>query len=189
MTNKGYIALHRKLRDNFLWKQRRSFSMVEAWIDMLMEAQHSSEPQKVVIGMTVLTCHRGQSLKSTTTWARRWGWSRRKAHRFLQMLKKEDMVELENARVTSRVTICNYERYQTRRNDCETATERKRNDGGTTKRTDNNYKNVNKEKNGNGPASRFSSLKSFSQMDCERAAAAFEEAAKEFINDERSSAS
>jgi len=78
------------------------------------------------------------------------------------------MIELENAQVTSRITICNYERYQSCRNDCETQAERKWNDSGTTRRTDNNVKNVNNEKKDKCPSA-FSSAKSFCQADVDAA--------------------
>jgi len=72
MSGRGWIALHRKIQDNFLWKEPRVFSKAEAWIDILMEAQHSPEPQEVGFGMTVLRCNYAECLKSIATWAARW---------------------------------------------------------------------------------------------------------------------
>ena len=153
MTYKGWIALHRKIQDNFLWKTPRKFSYAEAWIDILMEAQHSQEPQQVILGMKVLTCNYGESLKSIVTWAKRWRWSKSKVHRYFKMLEKCNMIVTKNEKVTTRLTVCNYSKYDPKQNASETPSrtqmKRRRNGGGTQADTDNNGNNVNNEKNEN----------------------------------------
>lgn len=136
-NHNGWIALHRKIQDNFLWKQRGSFSKLEAWIDILMEVQHSEKPQKVLFRNTLLTCNYGESLKSINTWAERWRWSRNKVYRFFRMLKTENMIEHKTEHLTTRLTVCNYKRYDPKQNKTEHQTDTKRN-------TDKNDKNVNK---------------------------------------------
>lgn len=133
-NNSGYIALHRKIQDNFLWKKsrRKEFSEALAWIDILMEVQHSEKPQKIMLGMTVLTCNYGQSLKSIGTWAQRWNWSESKVWRFFQLLKQERMIETKNETISTRLSVCNYSRYDPKRNANETQV-----------KTDNNVKNDN----------------------------------------------
>lgn len=125
--NSGYIALHRKIQNNFLWKKarRKEFSEALAWIDILMQVQHSISPQKVMLGMTVLTCNYGQSLKSIGTWAERWNWSPSKVRRFFQLLKREKMIETESVLKSTRLTVCNYKRYDPKRiaNGEQTATD------------------------------------------------------------------
>ena len=151
MKNVGYIALHRKIRDNFLWKERRSFSKAEAWLDILMETQHSEKPQQVALGMTVLTCNYGESLKSIRTWAKRWRWSQNKVRRFFKLLQSASMIVTKSEQVTTRLTVCNYGKYDIRRNDNGTAAERQRNRSGTRteqhRQTDNNVKNEKNVKN------------------------------------------
>ena len=148
MSGRGWIALHRKIQDNFLWKEPRVFSKAEAWIDILMEAQHSEEPQEVAFGMTVLRCYYGQSLKAVGTWAERWGWSRSKVHRFFKLLKKWNMIETKSEQITTRLSVCNYGKYDPKRNANETQTKRGRNASETQADTDNNGNNENNEKNG-----------------------------------------
>lgn len=151
MSGKGWIALHRKIQENFLWNESRKFSKAEAWIDILMEAQHSEKPQEVAFGMTVLTCNYGESLKSIATWAKRWKWSRNKVYRFLEMLEKCGMIVTKNERVTTRLTVCNYSRYDPKQNASatpdRTQVEQKQNADRTQPDTDNNDNNEDNAKN------------------------------------------
>ena len=68
--NKGYIKLHRKIKDNWLFKNPEYF---KAWIDMILTANYNDG--KVVIGQTIFICKRGQSLLSIKSWANKWNWS------------------------------------------------------------------------------------------------------------------
>lgn len=113
----GWIALHRKFAEHPLWSKRRIFSEAEAWIDILMEVNHTE--RKVLIGGRVITCKRGQSLNSNGTWASRWNWTESKVRRYWNLLKSMDMIETENLRKTTRLTVCNYDTYQTPRRDSD----------------------------------------------------------------------
>ncbi|KKL76394.1 hypothetical protein LCGC14_2045310 [marine sediment metagenome] len=128
----GYIKLWRQIQGNELWTEKRPKTKAEAWIDIIMEAQHSHEPQKVMIGMIVLECHRGQSLNSLDTWALRWGWSKSKVWRFMKFLQKQGMIETKSAMpksetltetltkdLTTRLTVVNYEKYAGGQNEAE----------------------------------------------------------------------
>lgn len=142
--NDGWIKLHRKIQSNELWKERREFSKAEAWIDILMEAQHSPEPQKVALGMSILYCNRGECLKSLETWADRWGWDKSKVRRFLKLLQTQSMIHYASETVTTRIKVIQYEEYQGERNASETEVKHKQNANETQMKTDNNVK---KEKN------------------------------------------
>ena len=63
MAESGWIKLHRKIRENLLWKKPRKFSQAEAWIDILLEVRWEDEPEQVLIKNTILTCCQGESLK------------------------------------------------------------------------------------------------------------------------------
>jgi len=123
--NVGYIAVYRKLRDNPIWQEPRVFSKAEAWIDVLMEVRFSERPQKVVIGMHTLTCNYAESLNSLDTWAVRWGWTRNKVWRFFKFLEGETMIVTESERLTTRLRVCNYRRYDIKQNANRTQIERK----------------------------------------------------------------
>lgn len=142
----GYVAIHRKLQDNFLWTEFREFSKAEAWIDIIMEVQHSEKPIKVMIKNVLLTCNYGESLKSINTWAERWNWSKSKVHRFLDMLQREKMVVKRSEKKTTRLIVCKYSTYDAKRYKVGTQVKRKRNASETQVETDKNGNNVDKGK-------------------------------------------
>ena len=108
---KGYIKLFRKLRDNVISKEKRKYSKFEAWIDILMQAQYSPEPQPVILKMKVLIQHRGECLLSVKSWAERWGMSISAARRVLDMFQTLGFIRTVTEQVTTRVIVCNYEDY------------------------------------------------------------------------------
>jgi hypothetical protein len=130
----GWIKLHRKILNSAFWVERREFSRAEAWIDLLLEARHNEEPAQVLIGNVSIECKRGQTVRSLSTWAGRWHWSKAKVRRFLRVAQEANMIRLENVTKTTRITICNYETYNGDRNDDETIMKRKRNALGTQTR-------------------------------------------------------
>jgi hypothetical protein len=146
--HRGYFALWRKVEDHPFYKEPREFSKLEAWIDILLNAQHEMEPQDVLIGLKILKCHYGECLKSNVTWAKRWFWSESKVRRFIKLLENMSQIRTKSEGVTTRISIINYEHYDPKRraND-ETAT-RLRRDCDETATTDNNDKNDKNEKNG-----------------------------------------
>lgn len=145
--DRGYFALWRKFQDHRFWKEKRVFSKAEAWIDILWEAQHEKEPQGVILGMKLLVCNYGETLKSIRTWAKRWGWGESKVHRFLKLLKIMGQIDTVNETVTTRISILNYKEYDPRNPDSGTQMERKWNASETQAVTDKNDKKEKKEKN------------------------------------------
>lgn len=107
----GWIKLHRKIQDSALWREKRKFSKLEAWIDILLEVQHSPEPQQIILRGQVLICNRGESVKSMDTWSLRWGWSKSSTRRFLHMLQTMDQIRIKNELQTTRLTVCNFDLY------------------------------------------------------------------------------
>ena len=124
-NNQGWIAIHRKLRDHPFWRERRKFSKAEAWLDILMSARWSEEPEKLVYGNHVIECKRGQVCYSLSTWAERWQWSRSAVHRFFKVGTAMGHITTENVQNAVRLTVVNYESYQSERNLSETQVKRK----------------------------------------------------------------
>lgn len=138
---KGYLYLWRKLGDSALWLSE-PFTRGQALADLLMLASHKDNYFRVR-GVRV-DVKRGQLAWSQLRLAERWKWSRGKVRRFLKELesKKESKIVQQNNKVTTLITIINYDYHQ---------------NGGTTdghqtdiKRTSNgthtiNVKNVNKK--------------------------------------------
>lgn len=143
--SKGWISVHRDITSHWLYQEKREFSKLEAWLDLLINVNHSE--QKVMIKGSLFTVKRGESIMSLETWAKRWNWNKSKVRRFLQMLESDKMVVTKNERITTRLTICNYDSYQDARNADETQTKHKQNADETQMTPNNNDNNVNKENN------------------------------------------
>lgn len=135
----GWIKLDREITSHWIFEDSWKF---RNWIDLLTLVNHSE--QKVNIKGTVLTCFRGQTLCSLDTFARRWKCDKSKVRRFLKLLEDDSMIELQSEHITTRLTICNYDTYQSEGNADETKVKRKRN-ADETQVTPN--KNEKKEKN------------------------------------------
>lgn len=140
--HRGYFALWRRVEDHPFYKEPREFSKYEAWLDILMNAQHETEPQKVSIGMKVLTCNYGESLKSNVTWAKRWSWSEAKVRRFLKLLKKLGQISTKSEGITTRIIVINYSIYDPRRRQGDDNVTSMRRDHDEQVTTDNKVKNV-----------------------------------------------
>jgi hypothetical protein len=124
----GYFLLWRKLWEHPFWRERRKFSKAEAWIDIIKEARWKDGDAKVLIGNKVMTCCRGQTLKSLTTWAHRWGWSEPSVRRFLKLCEEQNMIRRESDGKMTRITVCNYGEYQDPRRQNDAIVTRSRRD-------------------------------------------------------------
>jgi hypothetical protein len=105
----GWIKLHRQIRNHWVFKNANYF---KAWVVIISEVNHQST--KVLIEGELIECKRGQSINSLATWVRILGdeWTVQKLRTFLKLLEKDGMINTEGLRKTTRVTVCNYESYQ-----------------------------------------------------------------------------
>jgi hypothetical protein len=107
--NKGWISLHRKIQDCWLWDDR-PYDRARAWIDLLLLANHKDK--KTCFYGRSLTFKKGQYLTSILKLSDRWGWSRNKTKRFLAALEDEQMITTERTNRQTAITIVNYGVYQ-----------------------------------------------------------------------------
>ena len=118
MAKPGFIKLHRQIIENELYKEPRKFSKYEAWIDLLLRANHKEED-----GIQA-----GSFLTSYGELAKAWGWSKSTTWNFLKYLSQQDMIIFKlNENGTDRrtvVTVAKWDLYQGKRN-------AKRNENGT----------------------------------------------------------
>lgn len=119
--HRGYIKLWRKAEDCEFHpsKEKRTYTKWEAWEYMLVSANHK---EQYWVG---LKCKRGELLFSLDHYADKWKWSRTKVWRFLKHLEKRNAIVTANETVTTRVTISNYELYQSNETKNETQVKRK----------------------------------------------------------------
>jgi hypothetical protein len=121
----GWIKIHRSITNHWLYSEKRVYSKLEAWYDMLIAVNYSDS--KTLIKGKLYEVKRGQSIMSLDSWAKRWSWDKSKVRRFLNTLQNDNMIELKSDTITTQLTICNYESYQGERNADETPVKRKRN--------------------------------------------------------------
>ena len=95
--------------ENRIWLSQ-SFSYGQAWIDLIMLANHQ-DGFFYVRGNRV-DVNRGQVGWSMKKLAARWKWSRGKVWRFLETLKNERQIEHQKTTVTTLITILNYDEHQ-----------------------------------------------------------------------------
>jgi hypothetical protein len=106
----GWIKLHRKIKDSELYPKGREFTKYEAWLDLLMIANHSEK--NVVVGNEVFVCKRGQSVRSVESYQKQWNWTRQQVRCFFDLLVRLEMITKETTSKTTILTICNYDTYQ-----------------------------------------------------------------------------
>ena len=122
-NNSGYIGLWREIRDHWIWEEDRPRTRAEAWIDIICEARYLDEPKQSVIKDIVLMCNYGESLNSLDTWAQRWRWNKSRVRRFFKLLEKEEQIVTVNETVTTRLIVCNYSKYDPKKQKTDTASE------------------------------------------------------------------
>jgi len=140
MTN-GYVKISRAVLEHWIFKDAWKF---RCWIDLISLANYTE--QKVEINGVLMTCKRGETLRSLVTLSGRWGCDKSKARRFLKLLESDGMILLKNETRTTRITICKYDDYQSDNLQDETQTKRKRKPNETQTKTNNKDKKDNKEK-------------------------------------------
>lgn len=106
---KGWIKLHRKIQDCFIWTDK-PYDKARAWVDLLLLATHSDK-KMIIDGMTVVIS-RGSYMTSREKLAKNWGWSVGKVDRFLKTLESEEMITTNRTPKGTVVTIVNYSEYQ-----------------------------------------------------------------------------
>lgn len=104
----GWIMLHRQIQDHWIWKDANKFKW---WVDILLTV--NNKKNKVAIGNEVFECDRGQSLLSIQSWGQRWGVSKDTARNFFSLLEKDKMIYRVSIGKSTRITVCNYDSYQT----------------------------------------------------------------------------
>lgn len=109
MPEKGWIKLHRKILDCWIW-QDKPYDKARAWVDLLLLAMHHDK--KILIDEKIVVISRGSFLTSIVKLSDRWGWSRNKVSRYLQLLENEQMLNTKRTPKGTLVTIVKYENYQ-----------------------------------------------------------------------------
>lgn len=109
MAEKGWIKLHRKLLDCWIW-QVKPYDKARAWVDLLLLTMHHDK--KIIIDDKPVVISRGSYFISRGKLADRWGWSIKKVDAYLKSLENENMVTTTRTKKGTTITIVNYGEYQ-----------------------------------------------------------------------------
>ena len=142
----GWISVHRSLQCHWLWSEK-PFSKGQAWIDMLMMANHADK--KFLLGSELVEVKTGSFITSELKLMERWGWSKAKVRNFLEVLQTDGMLVKISDKKKTTITIENYSVYQ----DSQTTERPVKDHAQTTERpqkdTNNNVNNDNNVNNNN----------------------------------------
>ena len=126
MSKQGFIKLYRQVQDHWIYDEKRKFSKFEAWVDMIMQANH--QDNKFVLGNELVEVKKGQFITSIRKLGERWDWSNTKITNFLDLLKSDGMIDYKKDTKKTVVTIVNYGLYHDNGNE---KTTRQRHDNDT----------------------------------------------------------
>lgn len=93
MSNTGWIKLHRKITDHWLWEDK-PFARGQAMIDLLILAGYNNQ-SKYVDG-NLETVGRGSVVTSIRRLCDRWGWSNSKVVKFLKILENDSIIHVKS---------------------------------------------------------------------------------------------
>jgi len=139
----GYIKLYRDIQQNWLWETERARTKLEAWIDLLMLVNFAEGTH--VVGNEVKVVPLGSKYITIRQLSKRWKWSTTKVTSFLNLLKSDEMILLENSNnKKTLLTVVNWELYQF---DKDIKKTQKRQEKDKKKTLNNNENKENKENN------------------------------------------
>ena len=155
MTKQGWVALHRAIQEHWLWKEK-PFSKGQAWIDMLMMANH--DDNKFLLGNELVEVKAGSFITSELKLAERWGWSKTKVRSFLNVLQNDSMIVKKSDRKKTTITIENYSVYSVYKTTEKPQKNHKKTTEKPQKNTNNNENNDNNENNINNKHGEFKNV-------------------------------
>ncbi|MFD9361579.1 hypothetical protein ACFWAE_07040 [Priestia megaterium] len=110
MAQVGWISIHRKIREHSFFRQKRTFSYFEAWIDLLLSASHKEST--ILLNANITSVKRGELITSKKSLGERWGWSNNKVNKFMRILEEDQMAIVKCTSKYTRITLVNYDLYQ-----------------------------------------------------------------------------
>ena len=138
MSNWGWISLHRQIMNSWLWEDK-PFAYGQAWTDMLLMANNKA--QKFPLGNEIVTVGEGEFITSELKLMERWGWSKSKLRRFLNLLESDEMILKKTDRKKTTITIVNYSKFQNVQTTEKPITDHSKTNGRPIKDTNNNINN------------------------------------------------
>jgi hypothetical protein len=112
IRTEGFIKLHRRMFEHWLWDNNKPLSKAEAWIDILRMARYEASITKRLLGGKLISWGRGQLVGSSRFLKKSWRWkSNSTVEKFINLLEKENMISINIEQGIRVITICNYDEY------------------------------------------------------------------------------
>lgn len=102
----GWIKIYRSLQEHWIWENEK---YLKWWLDLLLLANH--QDRDILINGELITIKRGQKHTSELWLSNRWNADRKQVRKFLELLKKNDMITKSRQKGTT-YEISNYNDFQ-----------------------------------------------------------------------------
>lgn len=109
----GFLMINRRFFNHAFWKEERTFSKCEAWLDMIQLARFEQSEANELIKGKLIKWNRGEFPGSVRFLAERWNWGRTKVAEFMKLLEEELMITRRTDQGETIISLCNYEDYNT----------------------------------------------------------------------------
>ncbi len=104
----GWIKIYRSLQEHWIWENEK---YLKWWLDLLLLANH--QDRDILINGELITIKRGQKHTSELWLSNRWNADRKQVRKFLELLKKNDMITITKSRQKGTTyEISNYNDFQ-----------------------------------------------------------------------------
>ncbi len=136
--NDGYIKLHRKLRENPIYRESKA---VHCWVECLLRASY--KPKEVYLKRQKIKLNPGQFVMGREEFGRSIGISGSTAWYWINRFYSDNMVDIKKTSKGSIITILNWENYQA----VDITVDNKQTTNEQQKNTTKNIKNIKNIKN------------------------------------------
>ncbi|EAE6884983.1 DnaD domain protein [Listeria monocytogenes] len=104
----GWIKIYRSLQEHWIWENEK---YLKWWLDLLLLANH--QDRDILTNGELITIKRGQKHTSELWLSNRWNADRKQVRKFLELLKKNDMITITKSRQKGTTyEISNYNDFQ-----------------------------------------------------------------------------
>lgn len=103
----GWIKIHKSIMTHWLWEDP---IILKAWLELLICASY--EDRKIVFDGKLITLKKGQLITSIRKLAQRWGCSKEKVCKILDLFASDGMLIVDKDNKRTLLTVVNYGLYQ-----------------------------------------------------------------------------
>lgn len=110
MKDKGFVLIHRKIRECVIWDSDEPFDRRSAWLELIMRCNHSDK--EILFDGKPIVVKRGQFITSVRKLAEIWRWDKDKTLKYLRLLEQCGMIHKVSDSRKTLITLVNFDDYQ-----------------------------------------------------------------------------